>query len=207
VFKDGIGYLLFDDDSAKTRVCYNEKLVFILHAKEWNGLSNVKFTPLPGADRSTLSGGKWGNITIDDIVTSAITGYEDENLGNHSNGYKTPDMQKLMEDPNVLDIDLVRYPGFFNIPVCESVEQAKENIKANHMPDSPYWPCSEPAAFNKKGTTIVCSTNLSNSWFTETVSDQRYSIRTWGTSMLTKSPSASGPVSYCLILSLNSKKV
>ncbi|KAJ5360482.1 hypothetical protein N7517_009673 [Penicillium concentricum] len=153
LFKDGIGFLMGETDAANTRVCYNGKLVFILHAKEWNGLSNVKFTPLPGADSSTLSGGKWGNITMDDIATSALTGYEQ--LGNNQNGYKTPDMDAMMKDPEALQYKkMVRYPGFFNIPVCESVEQAKENIKANHEPNSPYWPCAEPAGFNKKGTTV-----------------------------------------------------
>ncbi|KAJ5787474.1 hypothetical protein N7457_002464 [Penicillium paradoxum] len=145
--------IMSDVDSAKTRVCWREKLVFLVNANEWNFFSQVHFTPLPGADSITLSGDKWGNITLEDIVSSAITGYEGR--GNSQNGYKSPGMDDIVNDPEAGKYGKrVRYPGFFNIPVCESLGQAKAAIVANHHANSPYWPCADPPNFNEKGTKI-----------------------------------------------------
>ncbi|KAJ5512493.1 hypothetical protein N7463_002045 [Penicillium fimorum] len=79
-----------------------------------------------------------------------LTGYK--KLGGNPNGYKTPNMKEMMKkDANTLDYKkTVRYPDFFNTPVCKSVDQAKENIKAHHEPNSPHWPCAEPAGLNQK---------------------------------------------------------
>lgn len=144
-----------DEDSARTRVCWRGNLAFLLNAHEWDFFNQIHFTALPGADKSTLSGGSWGDITLDDIISSAITGYEGR--GMNQNGYKAPDMDEILKDPNAGEYGKrVRYPGFFNIPVCESLGQAKAAISANHKANSPYWPCADPPNFNQKGTTVVC---------------------------------------------------
>jgi hypothetical protein len=142
-----------DADSASTRACWRDKLVFLVNANEWDFFNQVHFTPLPGADSNNLSGGKWGGITIDDIVASAMTGYED---AGYKNGYKSPGMDEIEKDSNADKYGKrVRYPGFFNIPVCEGLARTKGQIMANHHATSQFWPCDAPEGLNVKGTTIV----------------------------------------------------
>lgn len=146
--------IMSDEDSARTRACWNEKIVFLVNANEWDFFNQVHFTALPGADSNSLSGKNWGGITIDDIVASAMTGYE--TIGNNKNGYEAPGMEDVMNSTKVNSYGkVVRYPGFFNLPVCESIEQAKRTIIQNHHANSPYWPCADPEDLNKAGTTIV----------------------------------------------------
>lgn len=150
---DGYEGLMTDEDSAQTRVCWRDNWAFLVNANEWDFYRQVHFTPLPGADNSTLSQ-NWGGITLEDIVSSAITGYEGR--GGGKNGYDTPAMNEILKNFGKSQYGkTVRYPGFFNIPVCESVEQAKSGIRSNHKANSPYWPCAEPPNYNSKGTTIV----------------------------------------------------
>lgn len=161
-----------DEDSAQTRVCWRGNWTFLVNANEWQVKSGVHFTPLPGGDNSTLSK-NWGGITLEDIVSSAITGYEGR--GGGKNGYEAPSMDEIMKDFNQRTYGkTVRYPGFFNLPVCESVEQAKSAIRTNHQANSPYWPCAEPPNYNSEGTTIVCYPHI---LFTNMVSksNHRYS--------------------------------
>lgn len=150
--------MMTDADSASTRACWNEKLVFLVNANEWDFFNQVHFTPLPGVDSTNLSGDKWGGITIDDIVASAMTGYE--NAGN-KNGYKSPNSEDIEKDSNADKYGKrIRYPGFFNIPVCDGLAKTKQAIVSNHHANSPFWPCDAPENFNNAGTTIVRPTCL-----------------------------------------------
>ncbi|KAJ5471154.1 hypothetical protein N7530_008511 [Penicillium desertorum] len=152
--------IMTDADSARTRACWRDKLVFLVNANEWDFFNQVHFTPLPGADSNNLSGGKWGGITIDDIVASAMTGYED---AGYKNGYKSPGMDEIEKDSNADKYGKrVRYPGFFNIPVCEGLARTKGQIMANHHATSQFWPCDAPEGLNVKGTTI----HVNRGWIT-----------------------------------------
>ncbi|KAJ5972870.1 uncharacterized protein N7479_002788, partial [Penicillium vulpinum] len=152
--------IMTDEDSVNTRACWRDKLVFLVNINEWEIKKQINFTPLPGTVHKTLSGDKWGGITIDDIVASAMTGYE--NAG-YVNGYKSPTSEDLEKDENADQYGKrVRYPGFFNIPVCEGLEKTKQAIRKEYHSNSPFWPCDVPEGFNSKGTTI----HVNKGWIT-----------------------------------------
>ncbi|KAJ5375563.1 hypothetical protein N7517_007569 [Penicillium concentricum] len=147
-------------DSVSTRACWRNKLVFLVNINEYKGGKAAPWTPLPGTDRNNLSGDKWGGITLDDIVASAMTGYE--NAGN-INGYKSPDTSDIEKDENASQYGKrVRYPGFFNIPVCEGLDKTRLALRKEFTSTSPFWPCDVPEGFNVKGTTI----HVNKGWIT-----------------------------------------
>ncbi|KAJ6177926.1 hypothetical protein N7519_008387 [Penicillium mononematosum] len=144
-----------DADSASTRACWRDKLVFLVNANEWDFFNQFHFTAIPGADSNNLSGG------------NAMTGYED---AGYKNGYKSPGMYEIEKDSNADKYGKrVRYPSFFNIsdiPVCEGLARTKGEIMANHHATSPFWPCDAPEGLNHvnnrwitaNGKTPVCDT-------------------------------------------------
>ncbi|KAJ5205421.1 hypothetical protein N7472_001869 [Penicillium cf. griseofulvum] len=149
-----------DVNSVSTRACWREKMVFLVNINEYEGGKPVPWTPLPSTSRSTLSGDKWGGITFDDIVASAMTGYE---MAGSKNGYKSPTAEDIEKDTNADQYGKrIRYPGFFNIPVCEGLDKTKKSLLMQHTSNSPFWPCDAPEGFNSKGTTI----HVNKGWIT-----------------------------------------
>ena len=54
-----------DDTAAQTHVCMNGVTYYVVNAK-----SDGSMEPLPGGTFNTLSGGAWGGVRLDDVVTS-----------------------------------------------------------------------------------------------------------------------------------------
>ncbi|KGO49181.1 hypothetical protein PEXP_012300 [Penicillium expansum] len=136
--------IMTDADSASTRVCWREKLVFLVNVNEWDFFNQVHFTPLPGVDSSNLSGKRRLQKWL-------------------QNGYKSPGTDEIEMDENADQYGKrIRYPGFFNIPVCEGLAKTKQAIVSNHQANSPFWPCDSPENFNNAGTTI----HVNKGWIT-----------------------------------------
>ncbi|OQE45970.1 hypothetical protein PENCOP_c001G01521 [Penicillium coprophilum] len=161
--------LMSDDLSVATRACWRYKLVFLLNMRPpqkpvlipYAPLPDqtVPFSELPSTNRLTFSGEKWGGITFDDIIASAMTGYEG---AGYKNGYKSPSAAEIEQDRNASDYGKrVRYPGFFNIPVCEGFAETALVISKGST-GSPFWPCKDPEDYNIQGTTI----HVANGWIT-----------------------------------------
>ncbi|KAI5464235.1 hypothetical protein BGZ63DRAFT_461361 [Mariannaea sp. PMI_226] len=132
------GKIMNDDTAARTHVCLDNVIYYVVNAK-----SDGTVEPLPGGDFNTLSNGNWGGVRLDDMVISSLAAYKNNN---NANGYSRPDITTLLGGGDSIDSDSlgltnsIRTPGFFNIPICDSVDTFQQNLGAGN-PSMANWPC------------------------------------------------------------------
>ncbi|KAF4460291.1 DUTPase [Fusarium albosuccineum] len=132
---DTTSKIMNDDTAAKTHVCMDGTIYYVVNAK-----SNGSVEPLPGGTFDDLSSGSWGGVRLDDMVTSVVNAYKQNN---NANGYSLPDIASLLSSSTGDDLLLtngIQTPGFFNIPFCDSVQTFQDNLAAGN-PSMKNWPC------------------------------------------------------------------
>lgn len=139
--------------AVETNVCYEGTLHFVVNGHHTPG-DDVKATTLPGGDHGTLDGTKWGGVTLEDIVNSSMTGFNDHG----GNGYPRPSTAQVVTDFGKNPPD-IRTAGFFNLPVCTDLRATRMSMSLGDG-DSPYWPCDNAEGYTPRGTNIVCLIRL-----------------------------------------------
>ncbi|KAF5008676.1 hypothetical protein FDECE_5088 [Fusarium decemcellulare] len=132
---DTTSKIMNDDTAAKTHVCMDGTIYYVVNAK-----SDGSVEPLPGGTFDDLNSGSCGGVRLDDMVTSVVNAYKQNN---NANGYSLPDIASLLSSSTgdgLLLSNGIQTPGFFNIPFCDSVQTFQDNLAAGN-PGMKNWPC------------------------------------------------------------------
>ncbi|KAJ5613080.1 hypothetical protein N7510_006274 [Penicillium lagena] len=133
-------------------VCYNNDAYYVVSINTSPGMQ--PFSGLPGGTHSTLDGTAYGGVILEDIVQSSYQAYQ---LNNNANGYKMPSLSKVIDgqgtEGDVIFQNGIRTPGFFNLPICDDIATAAQNVE-NGAPGGDYWPCTAPSGYNSGGTNL-----------------------------------------------------
>ncbi|KAJ5835885.1 hypothetical protein N7447_001911 [Penicillium robsamsonii] len=133
-------------------VCFNNDAFYVVNI---NPSADLKvFDTLPGGNHETLNGVAWGGVILEDIVQSSYQAYQ---LNGNKNGYEMPALSKIIDGAGT-EGDLVfqngiRTPGFFNLPICEGIQEIADIIKKGRR-NGKYWPCEAPEGYNADGTDV-----------------------------------------------------
>ncbi|KAF9891073.1 hypothetical protein FE257_005008 [Aspergillus nanangensis] len=146
-------------DLGHSAYCYGEYTYYLLNVViQPDTVVKHEFSVLPGAT-SLGSDGKYGSITVGEIIESALKGYE---KNGNQNGYKMADATEVI---NADDADQpLKFPsGFFSFPVCEDLTAAYWAVqtrwtKREHGESVNYgefWPCDTPEGYGASTTLRV----------------------------------------------------
>ncbi|KAK3699765.1 hypothetical protein LTR37_016274 [Vermiconidia calcicola] len=129
----------------------------------FEGRNVYKVALLPGGTKDVLgSPSNYGDVTIEDVVTSNWRGFANNGF---ENGFKSPQNVSTYVEPGTTDelpADLaygggINMPGFFNFPVCVSIDQYLNARRSREHPagdtpydEDPFYPCGRSG-----GTDIV----------------------------------------------------
>ncbi|KAH7116567.1 hypothetical protein B0J13DRAFT_571689 [Dactylonectria estremocensis] len=110
-----------DSVAAKTHVCYDNKIFYLVTPQYTNNKGYVmswKLNALPGGTSDSLK--QWGGVSVDDLVISSWDGYK---LNGYKNGYQMPPDSKAIDGNgntgNIIFEAGVRTPGFSSLAICD----------------------------------------------------------------------------------------
>ncbi|KAJ5513232.1 hypothetical protein N7463_002784 [Penicillium fimorum] len=135
-------------------VCFNNDAFYVVNIDPSASADLQVFKPLPGGNHETLNGEAWGGVILEDIVQSSYQAYQ---LNGNKNGYEMPALSKIIDgagtEGDFVFQNGIRTPGFFNLPICEGVQETADIIKSGRK-SGKYWPCEAPEGYNSDGTNV-----------------------------------------------------